>query len=65
MSGGIYSSFKAVEIMIYCRKQSFDDSLMFAKCIVNHQFLISILPAGLLIRQEGKMLTKQHFQSAF
>jgi len=35
--------------------------ILFAKCIDNQHFLVSILPSGLLIWLEGKMLTNQHF----
>ena len=64
MSGGNRRLLEVVE-MPYWRQQSFDDSLIFAKCIHNQHFLISILPSGLLLWLEGKMLTKQHFLSAF
>jgi len=39
--------------------------ILFAKCIGNQHFLISILPSGLLICLEGKMLTNQHFGLSF
>jgi len=60
MSGGNSRLFKVVE-KPYFRQQSFDDSLIFAKCIDNQHFLSSILSSGLLIWLQGKMLTNQHF----
>ena len=53
MSGGNCRLCEVVE-MPYWRQQSFDDSLIFAKCIDNQHFLISILHSGLLLWLEGK-----------
>ena len=64
MSGGNCRLFKVVE-MPYWRQQSFDDSLIFAKCIDNQHFLISVLPSSLLMCLEGKCwqssISSQHF----